>query len=102
MLVITLVQLDDAQAIEGAESTAARLLPRTNKSANFFFADGPNFGSQFGVAEDQLPATLIVDPDDVAGFQVKIVEAVQPNKNSIFWEPLAMVLINRGVIVAHA
>ena len=67
---ISLVSLDNAAAIDAATHQAAKLLPLTNSSAAFFFADGISFGSQFGVAQSQLPATLLVDPDNIEGFKV--------------------------------
>ena len=67
---IALIDVDDEKEIRSEASRAASLLPRTNSSAVFFYADAISFGGQFGLADANLPATIFVEPSKVEDFKV--------------------------------
>ncbi len=70
MIVALIDKKNDRGGLEREGALAARLLPLTNDTAIFFHADGVNFGSQFGLERDALPATIMINPKDLENFKV--------------------------------
>ena len=68
---IALVDKSDSSAIALESTRASKLLRKANDSAVFFYADGISFGPQFGLTDDDLPATILVDPQDLGAFEVR-------------------------------